>query len=197
MKRHSSSKSCRARSFAVFQFFLVNIVYSVCRGRAWEHSTNQTMLRIALQHTVLRAPSHAGCVRRCMGIRSIWRCGSPFEGVGTHRKWRSGEAKAPGNHSAHDALSAPLPHIGSKDSEEAHSGADGGDCSQRPGQSGGVVGIAAKSGVIGTIMGTFGGMVGLGGGAIAIPMLTGWCGLSQHQAIGTSLAAISSTCASL
>lgn len=53
--------------------------------------------------------------------------------------------------------------------------------------------LVQKSGLIGLTMGTFGGMVGLGGGVIAIPMLTSWTKLTQHEAHGTSLAAVTAT----
>jgi len=42
----------------------------------------------------------------------------------------------------------------------------------------------------GIIAGLAGGMFGVGGGIIMIPLLTGWFGLTQHQAHGTSLAAM-------
>src|SRR5262245_59403902 len=42
----------------------------------------------------------------------------------------------------------------------------------------------------GVIAGLAGGMFGVGGGIIMIPLLTGWFGLTQHQAHGTSLAAM-------
>jgi uncharacterized membrane protein YfcA len=43
---------------------------------------------------------------------------------------------------------------------------------------------------IGLIAGTFGGLVGLGGGAIMIPLLVRFFKFSQHQAHGTSLMAL-------
>eukprot|EP01101_Sappina_pedata_P002748 TRINITY_DN12960_c0_g1_i1.p1 TRINITY_DN12960_c0_g1~~TRINITY_DN12960_c0_g1_i1.p1 ORF type:complete len:321 (+),score=90.21 TRINITY_DN12960_c0_g1_i1:109-1071(+) len=43
---------------------------------------------------------------------------------------------------------------------------------------------------IGFTMGTIGGIAGLGGGVIAVPLLTNLLQLSQHQAIGTSLASV-------
>lgn len=43
---------------------------------------------------------------------------------------------------------------------------------------------------IGTAAGLFGGLVGLGGGVIMIPLMVHVLGLSQHQAHGTSLAAL-------
>src|SRR3990167_2329270 len=46
---------------------------------------------------------------------------------------------------------------------------------------------------IGVAMGIFGGMVGLGGGVIAIPLLVKILNLSQHRAHATTLAAITST----
>jgi len=49
-----------------------------------------------------------------------------------------------------------------------------------------------KSLGIGLAMGVFGGMVGLGGGVLAIPLLAA-AGLSQHQAHGTSVLAITAT----
>ncbi|MDQ7842810.1 MAG: sulfite exporter TauE/SafE family protein [Armatimonadota bacterium] len=47
--------------------------------------------------------------------------------------------------------------------------------------------------VIGFIGGIFGGLVGLGGGVVMVPLLTLWAGLSQHEAHGTSLAAVIAT----
>jgi len=47
--------------------------------------------------------------------------------------------------------------------------------------------------VIGFIGGIFGGLVGLGGGVIMVPLLTLWAGLTQHEAHGTSLAAVIAT----
>jgi len=42
--------------------------------------------------------------------------------------------------------------------------------------------------VIGLVAGAFGGMVGIGGGLIMIPAMVLFAGLTQHEAIGTSLA---------
>lgn len=49
-------------------------------------------------------------------------------------------------------------------------------------------GIAA-----GFVAGLTGGLFGVGGGIVLVPMLTGTLGLTQHQAHGTSLAAIGAT----
>ena len=46
---------------------------------------------------------------------------------------------------------------------------------------------------VGFVAGFAGGLFGVGGGIILVPMLTGLLGLSQHQAHGTSLAAIGAT----
>lgn len=46
---------------------------------------------------------------------------------------------------------------------------------------------------IGAVAGLTGGLFGVGGGIVLIPLLTGWAGLSQHRAHGTSLAAIAGT----
>ncbi|CAN0289064.1 unnamed protein product [Ectocarpus sp. 12 AP-2014] len=46
---------------------------------------------------------------------------------------------------------------------------------------------------IGAGAGSLGSLVGLGGGFVAIPFLTGWLGLTQHQAHGTSLGAVFAT----
>ncbi|MER3480772.1 MAG: permease [Meiothermus sp.] len=43
---------------------------------------------------------------------------------------------------------------------------------------------------IGLLSGIFGGLVGLGGGVIAVPLMVGFLKLSQHQATATSLVAI-------
>lgn len=45
----------------------------------------------------------------------------------------------------------------------------------------------------GLLAGLAGGLFGVGGGIVLIPLLTGWFGASQHQAHGTSLAAIGAT----
>jgi len=46
---------------------------------------------------------------------------------------------------------------------------------------------------IGLIAGSFGALVGLGGGVLMVPMLVGWARLSQHRAHGTSLMAVAGT----
>ena len=43
---------------------------------------------------------------------------------------------------------------------------------------------------IGLLGGTFGSLVGLGGGVVMIPMMTGWLGFSQHAAHGSSMLAV-------
>ena len=48
----------------------------------------------------------------------------------------------------------------------------------------------AVSFLIGLLAGGFGGLVGLGGGAVMIPLMVRQLGLSQHQAHGTSLMAL-------
>eukprot|EP00903_Cladosiphon_okamuranus_P015302 g14136.t1 len=55
------------------------------------------------------------------------------------------------------------------------------------------MGVALKSTGIGGGAGMIGSLVGMGGGFVAIPFLTGWLGLTQHQAHGTSLAAVFAT----
>lgn len=47
--------------------------------------------------------------------------------------------------------------------------------------------------VIGLLSGVFGGIVGLGGGVVMVPLLTGWAGLRQHAAHATSLVAVVAT----
>lgn len=44
--------------------------------------------------------------------------------------------------------------------------------------------------LIGLLAGAFGGLVGLGGGVVMIPLMVSFFGLNQHQAHGTSLAAL-------
>jgi len=46
---------------------------------------------------------------------------------------------------------------------------------------------------IGLIAGSFGALVGLGGGVIMVPLLVGWARLDQHRAHGTSLLAVAGT----
>lgn len=44
--------------------------------------------------------------------------------------------------------------------------------------------------LIGLLAGCFGGLIGLGGGVVMIPLLIAWAGLTRHQAHATSLAAV-------
>jgi hypothetical protein len=44
--------------------------------------------------------------------------------------------------------------------------------------------------LIGLVAGTFGGLVGLGGGVVMIPLMVGFLKMSQHKAHGTSLVAL-------
>jgi hypothetical protein len=48
----------------------------------------------------------------------------------------------------------------------------------------------AVSLAIGLLAGLFGGLVGLGGGVVMVPLLVAWSGVGQHKAHGTSLAAL-------
>jgi len=48
----------------------------------------------------------------------------------------------------------------------------------------------AKLAVIGTAAGAFSGLFGVGGGTIIVPLLVLWFGYGEHEATGTSLAAI-------
>ncbi len=58
-------------------------------------------------------------------------------------------------------------------------------------QSTGSLGQRALAGLaVGLTGGAFGGLIGLGGGVIMIPMMTGLLGFSQHAAHGSSLVAI-------
>ncbi len=50
--------------------------------------------------------------------------------------------------------------------------------------------LTMQSFVIGFVAGIFGGLVGLGGGVIMIPLMVRFTGLTQHQAHGTSLMAL-------
>ena len=50
--------------------------------------------------------------------------------------------------------------------------------------------LNAVSFSIGLVAGIFGGLVGLGGGVVMIPLMTGFLKLSQHKAHGTSLVAL-------
>ena len=45
----------------------------------------------------------------------------------------------------------------------------------------------------GLIAGATGGLFGVGGGIVIVPLLTGWFGATQHQAHGTSLATVGAT----
>jgi uncharacterized membrane protein YfcA len=48
----------------------------------------------------------------------------------------------------------------------------------------------AKLAVIGTAAGAFSGLFGVGGGTVIVPLLIFWFGYRDHEATGTSLAAI-------
>ncbi len=47
-----------------------------------------------------------------------------------------------------------------------------------------------KLAVIGTAAGLFSGLFGVGGGTVIVPLLVLWLGYREHEATGTSLAAI-------
>lgn len=47
-----------------------------------------------------------------------------------------------------------------------------------------------RTAIIGLFAGLFGGLLGLGGGVVMVPLLTGWARLSQHRAHATSLVAV-------
>lgn len=47
-----------------------------------------------------------------------------------------------------------------------------------------------QSAITGLLAGTFGGLIGIGGGVIMIPLMVGWLHLTQHKAHGTSLVAV-------
>ncbi|HEY7935253.1 MAG TPA: sulfite exporter TauE/SafE family protein [Solirubrobacteraceae bacterium] len=47
-----------------------------------------------------------------------------------------------------------------------------------------------KLAAIGTAAGFFSGLFGVGGGTVIVPLLVLWLGYSEHEATGTSLAAI-------
>jgi uncharacterized protein len=48
----------------------------------------------------------------------------------------------------------------------------------------------AKLALIGTVAGMFSGLFGVGGGTVIVPLLVLWFGYGEHEATGTSLAAI-------
>ena len=48
----------------------------------------------------------------------------------------------------------------------------------------------AKLAVIGTVAGMFSGLFGVGGGTVIVPLLILWFAYGEHEATGTSLAAI-------
>lgn len=54
--------------------------------------------------------------------------------------------------------------------------------------------LVPKALAIGSLAGVCGSLVGLGGGFVMIPMMTSFLRLSQHQAHGTSLFAVTSKC---
>ena len=47
-----------------------------------------------------------------------------------------------------------------------------------------------KLAAIGTLAGVFSGLFGVGGGTVIVPLLILWLGYGEHEATGTSLAAI-------
>jgi uncharacterized membrane protein YfcA len=47
-----------------------------------------------------------------------------------------------------------------------------------------------KLGLVGTAAGAFSGLFGVGGGIVIVPLLVLWFGYPEHEATGTSLAAI-------
>jgi uncharacterized membrane protein YfcA len=49
---------------------------------------------------------------------------------------------------------------------------------------------AARLAVIGTCAGAFSALFGVGGGTVIVPLLVLWLGYGEHEATGTSLAAI-------
>src|SRR6476659_1145927 len=51
-------------------------------------------------------------------------------------------------------------------------------------------GRLAKLAVIGTAAGVFSGLFGVGGGTVIVPLLILWFSYGEHEATGTSLAAI-------
>jgi hypothetical protein len=50
--------------------------------------------------------------------------------------------------------------------------------------------VAMQAWLVGLAAGVFGGIGGLGGGVVMVPLLTGWLRLPQHRAHGTSLSAV-------
>mmetsp|Transcript_6564 Transcript_6564/g.13236 ORF Transcript_6564/g.13236 Transcript_6564/m.13236 type:complete len:288 (+) Transcript_6564:7838-8701(+) len=58
---------------------------------------------------------------------------------------------------------------------------------------GGRTRLAVKSGAIGVLAGLVGTLVGAGGGVITTPLAVAWLGLTQHQAHGTSLTAVTAS----
>jgi uncharacterized protein len=49
---------------------------------------------------------------------------------------------------------------------------------------------AARLALIGTLAGAFSALFGVGGGVVIVPLLLLWLGYGEHEATGTSLAAI-------
>ena len=52
------------------------------------------------------------------------------------------------------------------------------------------MGRTLQLGVVGTLAGMFGGLFGVGGGIVIVPLLVLWLGYEEREATGTSLAAI-------
>lgn len=50
-----------------------------------------------------------------------------------------------------------------------------------------------RGAAIGLVAGLFGGLAGLGGGVVMVPLMTGWARLGQHRAHATSLVAVVAT----
>ena len=53
----------------------------------------------------------------------------------------------------------------------------------------------AKYAITGALAGAANGLFGAGGGLFLVPLLAGWCGLTQRQAFATSVAVILPLCA--
>ena len=53
-----------------------------------------------------------------------------------------------------------------------------------------VAGRTIRLAAIGTMAGLFSGLFGVGGGTVIVPLLVLWLGYREHEATGTSLAAI-------
>jgi uncharacterized membrane protein YfcA len=142
--------------------------------RTWRISYNCHARRACLEHELL---SHT-LTSRPLLQRSL--ASPPFSSqniiFSKHRRYLNNHPSIPSNR-----------HFTTKASAEATSTKEKGVVVEKAGHKHGTTLLT------GSLMGLFGGVAGLGGGVVCIPMLTGLANFTQHQAHGTSLVAVAAT----